>query len=67
MWMNLITAKSDVASVIKKVKVVAELKVGRSLRVLHTDNDGEFTAKKFTAYYIDEGVQMHFSTPYTPQ
>jgi transposase InsO family protein len=66
MWLTLITAKSDAASAIKKVKSAAELEVGRPLRVLRTDNGGEFTAKEFAAYCADEGVQRHFSAPYTP-
>ncbi len=40
---------------------------GRKLRVLRTDNGGEFTAVEFAAYYADEGVTRHFSAPYTPQ
>jgi transposase InsO family protein len=31
------------------------------------DNNGEFTAKEFTAYCTDERVQHHFSAPYMPQ
>lgn len=40
---------------------------GRNLRVLRTDNDGEFTAMEFAAYCADEGVQRHFSTRDPPQ
>jgi hypothetical protein len=56
MWTNLITAMSDAVSAIKKVKGATELKVSRSLWVLRTDNDNEFTTKEFIAYYVDEGV-----------
>jgi transposase InsO family protein len=35
--------------------------------VLRTDNGGEFTAAEFTSYCTDEGVQRHFSAPYSPQ
>ncbi len=67
MWLTLITAKSNAALAIKKVKSAAELEVGHPLRVLRTDNGGKFTAKEFAAYCADEGGQRHFSTPYTPQ
>jgi transposase InsO family protein len=33
---------------------------------LHTDNGGEFTVAEFTSYYV-EGVQHHYSAPYSPQ
>ena len=28
---------------------------------------GEFTTAEFAEYYADEGIQRHFSAPYTPQ
>jgi hypothetical protein len=44
-----------------------EAECGRKLRVLRTDNGGEFTAAEFASYYVDEGVQHHYSAPYSPQ
>jgi hypothetical protein len=35
--------------------------------VLRTDNGDEFTAAEFTSYCADEGVQCHYSAPYSPQ
>jgi hypothetical protein len=35
--------------------------------VLRTDNGGEFTAAEFASYCADEGVQRHYSAPYSPQ
>jgi transposase InsO family protein len=64
MWLTLLSTKGDVASTIK---VAAELEVGRPLRVVRTDNGGEFIAKEFVAYCSDEGVQRHFSALYTAQ
>jgi transposase InsO family protein len=64
MWLTLLSTKGDAASTIK---VAAELEVGRPLRVVRTDNSGEFIAKEFVAYCSDEGVQRHFSALYTPQ
>jgi transposase InsO family protein len=37
------------------------------MSVLRTDNDGEFTAAEFASYCADEGVQHHYSAPYSPQ
>jgi hypothetical protein len=44
----------------------AEAECSRKLRVLRTDNGGEFTAAEFTSYCADEGVQRHYSTSYNP-
>jgi transposase InsO family protein len=35
--------------------------------VLRTDNSSEFTSTEFASYCTDEGIQRHFSTPYSPQ
>jgi transposase InsO family protein len=57
MWAMLLVTKT----------VAAEKECDHKLLVLCTDNDGEFTAADFTAYYADEGIQRYFSSPYTPQ
>jgi hypothetical protein len=41
--------------------------VARKLRVMRTDNDGEFTVAKFTSYCVDEAVLRHYSTSYSLQ
>jgi transposase InsO family protein len=63
----LLTAKSEASTAIKRIQVAAEKECNRKLRVLRTDNGGEFTAVEFTTYYADEGITRHFSAPYTPQ
>jgi transposase InsO family protein len=44
-----------------------EAECGRKLRVLRTNNGGEFTAAEFVSYCVDEGVQRHYSASYSPQ
>jgi transposase InsO family protein len=67
MWIKLLTAKRDATTSIKAIKAAIEVKVGRPLRVLRTDNDGEFTGKELTDFCTAEDIQRHFSAPYTPQ
>jgi transposase InsO family protein len=67
MWVVLLTAKSEASSVLEHIQAAAEKECGRKLRVLRTDNRGEFTMAEFTAYCADEGITRHFSAPYTPQ
>jgi transposase InsO family protein len=67
MWIKIIFAKVDTTSSIKEIKAATEIEVERLLWVLRTDNNGEFTIKEFIAYCTNEGIQHHFSTPYTPQ
>jgi hypothetical protein len=40
-------SKGEAANVIKRVQVAAEAECGRKLRVLRTDNGGEFTTAEF--------------------
>jgi transposase InsO family protein len=58
--------KAAAADAIKRHQAAAE-ECARKLKVLHTDNGGEFTAADFVAYYADEGVQHHYAAPYSPQ
>lgn len=66
MWAVLLPTKGDATSAIKQVQAVAEKESGCKMRVLRTDNGGEFTATEFAMYCADEGIQSHFSAPYSP-
>jgi transposase InsO family protein len=62
-----LATKVAAADAIKHVQVTAEKESGLKLQVLRTDNGVEFTTAEFTAYYVDEGIQCHYSVPYSPQ
>ena len=67
MWVMILGSKGKAANAIRRVQVAAEAECGRKLRVLRTDNGGEFTSTEFASYCADEGVQRHYSAPYNPQ
>jgi transposase InsO family protein len=67
MWVVVLGSKGETADAIRRVQAVAKAECGHKLRVLCTDNGGEFTAAEFTSYFADEGVQRYYSTPYSPQ
>jgi hypothetical protein len=67
MWVVVLGSKGEVADAIRRAQAAVEAECGRKLRVLRTDNGGEFTAAEFTSYCADEGVQCHYSTPYSLQ
>jgi transposase InsO family protein len=66
MWVVLLPFKDAAADAIKKVQAEMEKESGHKLRVLHTDNGGEFTVAEFAAYCTDEGIKRHFSAPHSP-
>jgi hypothetical protein len=67
MWVVVLGSKGEAADAIRRAQAAAEAECGRKLRVLCTDNGGEFTVAEFTSYCTDEGVQRHYSAPYNPQ
>jgi hypothetical protein len=67
MWVVVLGSKGEAVDAIRHAQAAAEAECGRKLRVLRTDNGGEFTAAKFALYYADEGVQRHYSASYSPQ
>jgi transposase InsO family protein len=67
MWVALMAAKSDALEVVKKFQARVEVETGRRLRVLRTDNGGEFTSVEFDTYCAEHGVMRQHTAPYTPQ
>jgi hypothetical protein len=59
------SSKGEAADAIRRTQAAAEAECGRKLRVLRTDNGGEFTAAEFASYCAEEGIQRHYSTPYS--
>jgi transposase InsO family protein len=67
MWVVVLGSKGEATNAIRRAQATAEVECGRKLRVLRTDNGGEFTVSESASYCVDEGVQHHYSTPYSPQ
>nr|AAG60200.1 putative gag-pol polyprotein [Oryza sativa Japonica Group] len=67
MWVMVLGSKGEAADAIRHAQAAAEAECGRKLRVLRTDNGGEFTAAEFASYCADEGIQRHYTAPYSPQ
>jgi IS30 family transposase len=66
MWVVVLSSKGEAADAIRRVQAAAEAECGHKLRMLRTDNGGEFTAAEFASYSADEGIQRHYSAPYNP-
>ena len=67
MWAVLLPTKDAAADAVKRVKAEAEKETGRELKVLRTDNGGEFTVGELAQYFAAEGVKRHYSAPHSPQ
>jgi transposase InsO family protein len=67
MWVVVLGSKGEAAYAIRHAQAAAEAECGHKMRVLHTDNGGDFTVAEFTSYCMDEGVQCHYSAQYSSQ
>jgi transposase InsO family protein len=67
MWVLVLGSKGEAADAIRHTQAAAEAECSRKVRVLCTDNGGEFTAAEFASYCANEGIQRHYSAPYSPQ
>jgi hypothetical protein len=67
MWLTLLRLTADAPAAIMAFQARVERETSKKLKVLHTDNGGEFTSVQFGEYCAGEGIQRHFSAPYSPQ
>ena len=67
MWVMVLGSKGEAADAIRHWQAAAKTECGRKLRVLCIDNGGEFATAEFMSYCADEGIQRHYSAPYSPQ
>ena len=66
-WVYLLKNKSEVFNRFLKWKAMVENAVGKKLKVLRSDNGGEYTGKQFQEYLKSEGVRHELTVPKTPQ
>jgi hypothetical protein len=60
-------AKGEGFEKFKKYKALVENKIGHKIKVLQSDNGGEFVLKKFDAFLAECGIQQQTNAPYSPQ
>jgi len=60
-------AKGEAFEKFKQYKVLVENQIGHKIKVLRSDNGGEFVSKKFHALIADCGIQQQTNAPYSPQ
>jgi transposase InsO family protein len=39
----------------------------KNIKILRSDNGGEYTSKEFVNFYKDVGIKRELTTPYNPQ
>ena len=52
---------------LKEFAAFVENKFERKIKILRSDNGGEYTSNAFKSYCTANGIQQQFTVPYTPQ
>ena len=66
-WIYILKNKDQVVEKFVEWKALVENSSGQKLKMLHTDNGGEYTSTEFIKYLKKEGVRHEFTVPKTPQ
>ena len=64
-WVYFLKHKSEVFGLFKVFKALVENQSGRKLKVLISDNGGEYVKSDFIQYCVDVGIHMQHYIPYT--
>ncbi|SGY15562.1 BQ5605_C013g07405 [Microbotryum silenes-dioicae] len=67
LWAYAIDHKSDVFPTFQTWLAEVELQTDARLRILRTDNGGEYRSNAFTEFCKSRGIRRQYSIPYTPQ
>jgi transposase InsO family protein len=59
--------KGEAFEKFKQYKALVENEIDHKIKVLQSDNGGEFVSKKFNAFLAECGIQRQKSGPYSPQ
>jgi transposase InsO family protein len=66
-WIYLLKAKSDTFDKFKEYKSFIEKKMGIHIRILRTDNGGDFESLQFEDLCKSKGIKRQLIMPYNPQ
>ena len=68
-WIYFLRSKKseEVLKRFQEFKALVENQTGRRIRVLRSDNGGEYNSKEFDEFCRQEGIKRQLTVPYTPQ
>ena len=66
-WLFLLKHKSEVFTVFLHFKAFVENQFESIIKILRTDDEGEYMSNQFKSFCLDHGIQHQLSCLYTPQ
>jgi transposase InsO family protein len=66
-WVYFLKSKDEVFSKFKEFKALIENLSERKIKILRSDNGGEYISKEFVNFCKDVGIKRELTIPYNPQ
>jgi transposase InsO family protein len=66
-WIFFLKTKSEVFKRFQEFKALVENQTGRKIKVLRSDNGGEYTSTEFADFCTQQGIRRQLTVPYNPQ
>jgi transposase InsO family protein len=66
-WVYFLKSKDEVLGKFKEFKDLIENLSERKIKILGSDNGGEYTSKEFVSFCKDARIKRELTTPYNPQ
>ena len=66
-WIYFLKTKDEVFSRFKEFKALVENLTGKRIKVLRSDNGGEYIDKEFTGFCAREAIKREWTTPYNQE
>jgi hypothetical protein len=66
-WIYFLKTKDDVFNKFQEFKALVENLSERKIKILRSDNGGEYTSKEFKYFCREVGIKREITTPYNPQ
>jgi hypothetical protein len=66
-WIYFMKTKDEVFSRFQEFKALVENQTGRKIKVLRSDNGGEYTSNDFKSFCTQAGIKRELTVPHNPQ
>ena len=66
-WVYFLKSKDEVLRKFKEFKALVENLSEQKIKILRSDNGGEYTSNEFGSFCRDVGIKRELTTPYNPQ
>ena len=66
-WIYYLKTKGEVFAWFQEFKALVESQTRNNIKVLRSDNGGEYTSNEFRDFCNQEGIQKQLVVPYNPQ